>query len=248
MKIAVVTGATSDLGKEFVIEIAKHFSNVQQIWVIGRETDKLKELKKIVHNKKIIIISMDLTMDESYQHYKNLLKKYKPRIKILVNCANTGSMMDFDKSDYDTQMEIVNLNCKALVALNKLSIPYMYSNSYIINLAANTAYIPIPGLAVFSATKSMVLSFSRALNIELKSKGINVLAVCSGAIPFFKLKQKTKSNWILKRLTLTNPKKIAYLSIRAVIKGKEVLIQRMFEPLVIIAKIIPHGLFLKLLK
>lgn len=251
MKIAVVTGASSGLGKEFVFEIAKHFSKVEEIWVIARRTDRLEELKKLVHNKKIVVIPLDLALNESYEIYKKLLDKHKPRIKILVNCAGYGKVINFDKGVYNEQIGMIDVNCKALVSITKLSIPYMYSTSYIINLASSAAFIPLPKLAVYSATKSLVLSFSRALNRELKSKGIKVTAVCPGPVSteFLDIAQQLENYKVFQKTPAAKPDKVVRAAMKSAMRGKELSIYGLiFKPLVVMAKVVPHGLFLRLFK
>lgn len=251
MKIAIVTGASTDLGKDFVYEISKHFSGVEQIWIVDNKADSLEYLKKFVHSKKLVTVKMDLTLDESYLNFKKLLKKYRPRIKILINCASIGKISNFDKSQYAEQIDMVNLNCKSTIAITKIAIPYMYSGSCIINISSIAAFIPLPKLAVYSATKSMILSFTRALRAELKPKGIHVTAICSGILSseFEALSSGKKENWAFDKLPLANHQKVVANAMKAAIKNKELSIHGiLFKPLVIAAKIIPHGLFLKLFK
>ena len=91
---------------------------------------------------------------------------------------------------------MLNLNCRALAAITHISLPYMSGPSNIINLASSAAFLPQPSFAIYAASKSMVLSFSRALNRELEEKGITVTAVCPGPVKteFFDVAQKyTKS-------------------------------------------------------
>lgn len=251
MKIAVVTGASSGLGKEFVMQISKYFSGIEEIWVIARRVERLEALKRVVSNKKIRVIPLDLTMDESYESYKKLLKKYNPRIKLLVNCSGYGKITDFNKAVYGEQVHMIDVNCKAIVAMSKLSIPYMYSNSYIINIASVAAFIPIPTLAVYSATKSFVLSFSRALRTELKAKGINVLAVCPGpvATEFFDVAQTDNGYWSFDSLPKAKVYLVVYKALRDAVDGKDLSVYGLsYKILGLFAKLIPHGLFLKMYK
>ncbi len=233
MKIAVITGTSSNLVKEFILEISKHFNKVQQIWVIGKKVENLNGLKKFVHNKVIKIIPLDLSSEESYNKYKILLDRYKPRIKMLINCANIEkSINDFDKSSYNKQMDIFNFNCKSIVAMSKLSIPYMYSESYIINISSAIAFLPLPKMATYSASKSFVLNFSKALSKELKSKGIKVTVVLPN---------------LYNQFGLSNSSKTAELAIKSSMKSKDVVIEGLvFKLLLSITKIIPYSLFLKI--
>jgi short-subunit dehydrogenase len=251
MKIAVVTGASSGLGKEFVMQISKHFSGIEQIWVIARRVERLEELKAAVPNKKIFIVPLDLTLEESYEEYRKLLKKHNPRIKMLVNCSGYGKIVDFNKALYDEQVNMIDVNCKALVAMTKLSIPYMYSNSYIINMASIAAFIPMPKLAVYSATKSFVLSFTRAIKTELKSKGIKVTVVCPGPVSteFFDVAKSGQKYWSFDSVPKAKAYNVVKKALKDTIMGREVSVYGLtYKALGVVTKLIPHGLFLRMFK
>lgn len=118
----------------------------------------------------------------SFDKYNTLLNQLKPEIHILVNAAGYGLFGEFIKMDFDQQLGSIDLNAKALTAISYLSIPYMPAESHIINLASNSSWQPVPYINVYGATKSYVMSFSRALSVELKSLGIHVMAVAPGWI------------------------------------------------------------------
>lgn len=181
-KIAVITGASSGLGREFALQISEKYRSIEEIWVIARRTDRLEELKKEIHGKTVRILTLDLTKENSIQFYKSLLERQNPAVRILVNAAGYGMYGHFDKLSYEENMGMIDLNCKALTAITYLTLPYMTYPSNIINVASAAAFLPQPSFAVYAATKSMVLSFSRALNRELFDAGICVTAVCPGPV------------------------------------------------------------------
>ena len=180
MKIAVITGASSGMGREFVYAIDKEF-DLDEIWVIARREEKLKELGENCRAN-VRPIALDLTDRESFAVYKGILETEKPEIQVLVNAAGFGLFGTFTEMDLDRQLDIIDLNDGALTAMCHMSIPYMPEGSHIINLASNSSWQPVPYINVYGASKAYVMSFSRALGVELKKQGIHVMAVAPGWI------------------------------------------------------------------
>ena len=180
MNIAVITGASSGIGREFVFETDK-LPEIEQIWVIARRRERLEELQeKCSHSLRCI--PLDLADEGSIKEYKALLEAEKPRIKLLVNAAGCGAFGPFAESDLDAQINSLKLNTIALVAMCRVSLPYMDEGCSIVNIGSNSAWQPVPYQSVYGASKAGVLSFSRAIGRELKPKGIHVMCVCPGWI------------------------------------------------------------------
>lgn len=180
MKIAVITGASAGIGREFVHSIDRR-REYDEIWVIARRLDRLEELKEKCKNK-IRTISLDLADAVSIEAYRSLLEAEKPEIDILVNAAGCGVFGPFAQQNLKNVMDSAALNALALTAMCHVSIPYMKSGSSIINLGSNSSWQPVPYQAVYGASKSYVLNFSRSLWCELKPQGIHVMCVCPGWI------------------------------------------------------------------
>ena len=106
----------------------------------------------------------------------------KPEIQVLVNGAGFGVFGAFMDISLEEQMNIIDLNAKALTAISYLSVPYMPEGSHMINIASNSSWQPVPYINVYGSSKAYVLNFSRALNVELKSRNIHVMAVAPGWI------------------------------------------------------------------
>lgn len=179
-RIAVITGASSGMGREFVYAVDKEFQ-LDEIWVIARRKERLEELQGECRTP-VRPIPMDLTDSASFAAYKELLEAEKPQVHLLINAAGYGLFGTFDEMELDNQLGIIDLNDKALTAMCLLSLPYMQKGDSIINLGSNSSWQPVPYLSVYGATKAYVLSFSRAIGRELKSKGIFVMCVCPGWI------------------------------------------------------------------
>jgi len=180
MKIAVITGASSGMGREFVYHIDRKW-DLDEIWVIARREDRLKKLKDECGTA-VRVIPLDLLERSSFDKYRSLLKEQKPEIALLVNAAGFGLFGTFAEMELEKQLDSISLNAEALTAFCHLSIPYMPRNSSIINLASNSSWQPVPYINVYGASKAYVMSFSRALGMELKTKGIHVMAVAPGWI------------------------------------------------------------------
>lgn len=180
MKIAVITGASSGMGRDFVYAIDKEFE-LDEIWVIARREERLMELQDGC-KAKIRPLVLDLLDEANYEVYKDLLEAEKPEVKVLVNGAGFGLFGTFIEMDLKTQLDSVKLNSCALTAMCHMTIPYMKKGSKIINLASNSSWQPVPYINVYGSSKAYVLNFSRALGVEIKKLGIHVMAVAPGWI------------------------------------------------------------------
>ena len=178
MKIAVITGASSGMGRELAIQISQKES-FDEIWVIARREDALQNLKESIKTK-VRPIPLDLSKQESFEEYKTLLEKEKPDVAFLANVAGFGKFGRYDQIALKDCMDMIDLNCKALVAMTQLTLPYMKRGSRILQLDSLSAFQPVPYINVYGSTKSFVLSYSRALNRELKTEGIRVMSVNPG--------------------------------------------------------------------
>ena len=206
MKIVMVTGASSGIGAEFVRQLDQSFSRIDEIWMIARNGKKMEEIASTLQNK-ARILTLDLEKDEQRKELKVLLEVENPAICMLVNCAGFGLMGDFEQLDMEEQLNMVELNCKALTAVTYMAIPYMIRNGRILQLASAAAFVPQAHFAVYAATKSYVLSFSRALQEELIPKEIFVTAVCPGPVdtPFFERAETGGQTLALKKNFSVSP-------------------------------------------
>ena len=178
MKIAIVTGASSGMGREFVIQLEKYVS-VEEIWVIARRQDALKALAGEV-SANVRPIALDLCKEESFTALAALLAAEKPDVKLLVNAAGFGKFGSHHRITMDDELKMIDLNSRALVAVTRLVLPYMNPGSHILQLDSLSAFQPVPYMATYGATKAFVLSYSRAMNRELRPRGIRVMAMNPG--------------------------------------------------------------------
>ena len=178
MKIAIVTGASSGMGREFALQLTDYI-NVDEIWVIARREDALAALQSQCKCA-VRPIALDLCKDESFAHYEQMLSVSRPDVRLLVNAAGFGKFGSFQRVSLEDDMRMIDLNCKALVRMTRLTLPYMHQGSHIIQLDSLSAFQPVPYITTYGASKSFVLSYSRSINQELKPKGIRVMSVNPG--------------------------------------------------------------------
>ncbi len=178
MNIAIVTGASSGMGREFVLQL-NQYVQVDEIWVIARRQAALESLKEEV-SVPVRPVLLDLTDSKSFDTYAALLEAEKPNVKLLVNAAGFGKFGSYHKVSLEDDCKMIDLNCKALVAMTRLTLPYMQSGSHILQLDSLSAFQPVPYITTYGATKTFVLSYSRAIGAELKGTGIRVMSMNPG--------------------------------------------------------------------
>lgn len=178
MKVGIITGASSGMGRELALQIAEK-ETFDELWVIARREEALESLKKDIKTK-VRPIALDLVKAESFETYKALLEQEKPDVTFLANVAGFGKFGRYDQIALQDCMDMIDLNCKALVAITQLTLPYMNRGARILQLDSLSAFQPVPYINVYGSTKSFVLSYSRALNRELKTEGIRVMSVNPG--------------------------------------------------------------------
>lgn len=192
MMIAVVTGATSGMGRECAIQLWEQFKGLDEIWAIGRRKERLEQLKDFI-GIPVRTFDLDLTEEKDLERLKAALTQAGPQVKFLVNAAGFGKIGGVRELSVSDQTGMAELNCTALTAVTSMVLPFMPNNSRILQFASSAAFLPQPGFAVYAATKAYVLSYSRALNRELKDRGISVTAICPGPVKteFFDIAQTT---------------------------------------------------------
>ena len=178
MQIAIVTGASSGMGREFVLQLGAYVK-VEEIWVIARRREALEALESQVKTP-LRVICLDLCLNESFETLRLLLEQEKPDVKLLVNAAGFGKFGSHHRIPLDQELKMIDLNSRALVAVTRLVLPYMNPGSHILQLDSLSAFQPVPYLATYAATKSFVLSYSRAMSRELKPRGIRMMAMNPG--------------------------------------------------------------------
>ncbi len=191
MKIAVITGASTGMGREFLLALDREYE-YDEIWAIARSADKLETLDALTRAK-VRPLPMDLTEEAGFARLETLLKDVRPDVSLLLNCSGYGKFGGVESVPLEDDLGMIDLNVRALVRMTRLCLPHMRKGSTILNLDSLSAFQSVPYLNTYAATKAFVLSYSRGLYAELKPRGIHVMAICPGWVqtPFFD-RAKTK--------------------------------------------------------
>ena len=175
MKIAIVTGASSGMGREFVRQLHGYLQP-DEIWAIARRQSALEALQKET-SIPVRPIVLDLSEKTAFDALSGLLSQEQPEVELLVNAAGFGKFGDFEAIPMKDDLGMIDLNCRALVAMTRICLPYMHRGSHILQLDSLSAFQPVPYITTYGATKAFVLSYTRACNAELKPRGIRMMAM-----------------------------------------------------------------------
>ncbi len=247
MNVVVITGASSGIGMEFALQMDNYFTNIDEFWLLARSRDRLKEVAGVMEHK-TRILSMDITSDAQLERLEDTLTEKKAVVRMLINCAGYGLMGEFAGQNREEMLGMIRLNCEALTNITHRLIPYMRKGSRIIQMASCAAFLPQPDFAVYAASKSYVLSFSRALGEELRRKGIYVTSVCPGPVdtPFFDIAEKAGSTLAIKKLTMVEPERVVRKALRDSYYKRSLSVCSLpIQGVELAAKLIPHGILLK---
>lgn len=182
-KVALITGASSGIGKEF----AKiHAAKGGDLIIVARSTDELKKLKKDLEKKysiKVMVITKDLTKSRAPKEVYNEVKEAGIEVDYLINNAGFGGHGKFHERAWKKDLAMINLNIIALTALTRYFLPdFVKRNSgKILNVSSTASLMAGPLQAVYFATKAYVTSFSNAIAEELHDTEVTVTALLPGA-------------------------------------------------------------------
>ena len=247
--IIVITGASSGMGREFLIQMLDKEPNIDEVWAIAIKDKQLMELNETISDK-IVPLGWDLTVRENLLSYKNKLEEEKPNIVVLANCAGYGKFDHSENIDTDTKLNMIDLNVKAPVALIDYSLPYMQEGAKIINIASCAGFQPIPYINDYAATKAFLVSYSRALNQELKYKNIHVLTVTpywTRTAFFDRAIDDSKKKVVINYNAMYEPKDVMKVAIKNLYNSKKDVscfgtVNRFQR---FLTKILPHKLVMK---
>lgn len=227
MKTALITGASSGIG----LELAKiHASKGGNLVLVARNKSKLDELKTELEkqfNISVYTIGKDLSEPNSAQEVYNETKGQNIQIDYLINNAGFGGFGMLDETEWNKELQMINLNITTLTLFTKLYVQDMVKrrSGKIMNVASTAAFQPGPTMAIYCATKSYVLSFTEALSNEVSDKGITITALCPGATETgFQAAGGLDESELFKGKKLPTAKDVAEYGYSAMINGKTVAI------------------------
>jgi len=224
---ALITGASNGIG----LELAKiHASKGGDLVLVARNKSKLDEIKTELEKQykvSVYIISKDLSLTNSAQEVYNETIKENIQVDYLINNAGFGDFGMFVETDWNKELQMINLNITTLTHFTKLYLQDMIkrNSGKIMNVASTAAFQSGPTMAVYFATKAYVLSFTEAVSNEVSDKGITITALCPGATETgFQTAGGMEESNLFKGKKLPTAKQVADYGYRSMMKGKTVAI------------------------
>ena len=184
MKTALITGASSGIGKELARIHASKGGNVVLVARRGAELESLRSELEDKYKVDVSIFQQDLSKECAAKNVYEFCKEKNIEIEYLMNNAGFGGHGNFVDRPLDKDVEMIHLNIQALVELSHLFLQDMKKRKAgkILNTASTAGYLPGPLQATYFATKAFVVSFTKGISHELKPHGITVTALCPGPV------------------------------------------------------------------
>lgn len=232
MSTALITGASNGIG----LELAKvHASKGDNLVLVARNKSKLDELKSELEKQykiKVYTIGKDLSAFNSAQEVYDETTKQNIQIDYLINNAGFGDFGMFVDNDWNKELQMINLNITTLTHFTKLYLKDMVKrrSGKIMNVASTAAFQSGPTMAVYYATKAYVLSFSEAVDNEVRDKGVTITTLCPGATESgFQAAAAMQESNLVKGKKLPSSREVAEYGYKAMMKGKTVAIHGMMN-------------------
>lgn len=214
-EIAIVTGASSGLGREFV-RLLDRQERLDEIWVIARRRERLEALRADAAAP-LRVLPWDLTAQESAGQLSRLLARERPVIRVLINAAGFGKIGSWKDIPWEDCGGMIDLNCRAAVCVTQLCLPYMTKGCRILEICSTAAFQPFPYLNVYAASKAFLYRYTKALRAELLGTGVHVTAVCPYWIKdteFIQTARKTRNSRYIRHFPLASRRKsVAWLAL-----------------------------------
>lgn len=232
-KTALITGASSGLGRAFAKQLAERDYNLV---IVARRENLLKDLARKLSQVKVNIYAIDLTAENAVENLIKYLSDEKIFIHVLINNAGFGDYDRFDQADIGKLQNMIDLNVKVLTDLMYYISQQMIrrQSGYILNIASTAAFQPGPMMATYFATKHYVLALSEAVAHEWKNEGVKVCALCPGPTKteFFDHADMNNST-MMKSIKLPSAEEVSKFGLEFMFKGKSLAVHGFINNLLI---------------
>jgi len=246
---ALVTGASGGMGLEFARLLAKDNYN---LLLIARSENKLKSIAselEIQYAIKVLIQAKDLSHPSAADEIFEFTRQNNLIVDVLINNAGFGNFGFFTETAIQKEIEMIDLNIKALTMMTKLFVKEMVARGKgkILNIASTAAFQPGPLMAVYYASKAYVLSFSEALSNELQGTGVTVTTLCPGPTQTgFEKAASLQESGLFKTMKPAIATDVALFGYKALMKGKTMVIYGWLNKLMVFAnRITPRTIIVR---
>lgn len=223
MNIAIVTGASSGMGKEFALKLDL-CQNLDEIWLVALDQSGLDETAAQMRTP-TRTFAADLTKD-GVDMLRGCLDEAKPNVRWLIYASGFGKFGRYDEIPVEQSANMIRLNCESMVTVTEYCLPYMNAGAKIAEFSSVAAFQPTPYQNVYAATKAFVHSYARALNMELRPRKINVCAVCPfwTKSKFFDRAGQTEKHVVIKFAAMYEPRDVVNKAYKDIMRGKDISI------------------------
>ena len=246
MQIAIITGASSGLGKVFFEKVLERYPQLNEYWVIARSENKLKELAEQHPQQKVRVVPLDLADTHSMETFEKLLDEQKPDIRVLINNAGYDKPGLFREMKLADIYSLMNLNAMGTTMMSRLCLPYMDKGSYQIITGSIGSFAPLPWRAVYSASKAYVRFFARALHEEERKRSVNIMLLSPGKMDTEMFHQNSKDSGNMSIQPYLNLDKVTMKAMQKAERGCAAYTPMAFYKLYrLLAKIVPSAIMVK---
>ena len=236
--VALVTGASSGIGRDIARSLAKHGINVI---ITARRRDRLTELKNELireYGVKVMCISADLSKEEQVFKLYDAVKKYN--VDILINNEGFGVFGEFTETDLERELDVINVNIKAFHILFKLFLRDFKRRGcgYILNTASVAGFMPGPLFSSYYASKAYIVRMTQAVAEELRAEraGVHVSVLCPGPVAT-EFSETARVKFLIKAYS---SEKLAEHAVREMFAGKLLITDNCFtRSLIMLSKCVP---------
>ncbi len=224
---ALITGASSGIGLHLAREFAKHGHPVILVAPVEAELQQVAQSITTEYGVEARVIAKDLELENSAQEIFDELQREGVTLDILVNNAGKGQNGKFWETPLERDIEMIRLNCEAMLRLLKLFVPQMVQrgSGRILNVSSIGGFEPGPLIAVYHATKAFALSLSESLTTELADSGVTVTTLCPGPTDTdFFVKADMMETRVVQQANVMAPQTVAQAGYKALMAGDRIII------------------------
>jgi hypothetical protein len=178
-RIAIITGASSGIGREFARQLDGE--GLDELWLIARREERMQQLADELSTT-CRIFPLDLRSRAEIEQLRSHLEQARPSVHWLINNAGFGKTGDFAAIALDDQLDMVDLNCRAVVHLSHMAFPWLAFGCRMVTVSSSAGFAPLGGITVYSSTKAFATFFTIGVTPELRRHGIHCTAVCPGPV------------------------------------------------------------------
>jgi len=246
MQIAIITGASSGLGKVFFEKVVERYPQLDEYWVIARSENKLKELAEQHPKLNVRVLPLDLSDTKSFQKLDEVLKEQNPDIRVLINNAGYDKPGLFREMSHKDIISLINLNAMGTTMISRCCLPYMNQGSYQIITGSIGSFAPLPWRAVYSASKAYVRFLVRALHEEERKHGVNIMLLSPGKMDTAMFHQNSTDSGNMSIQPYLDLDKVTVKALEKAERGSATYTPMAFYKVYrVLAKIVPSAIMVK---